>query len=129
MTPRAMDMLAKSGVELAIELGAGAEAGFPDSEYREKGARIVERAEVFSSSDVILQVRSAGANPGGSAGLRSGQILIGFGEPLSAPDEYAELARRGVTSFAMELIPRITRAQSMDALSSMATIAGYKAVI
>jgi NAD(P) transhydrogenase subunit alpha len=131
MTPRALDLLAKSGVELAIESGAGAAAGFPDAEFREKGARVVERAEVFASSEVILQVRSAGANPGAgdSRQLRSGQVLIGFGEPLSAAEEYAELAGRGVTSFAMELIPRITRAQSMDALSSMATIAGYKAVI
>src|SRR5947208_1171988 len=121
MTPRAMDMLAKSGVELAIESGAGAAAGFPDDEYRDKGARLVERAEVFSSSDVILEVRTAGA-----VEFRSGQIVIGFGEPLSAVEEYAQLAARGVTSFAMELVPRITRAQSMDALSSMATIAGYK---
>jgi len=134
MTPRAMDALAKSGVELVIESGAGAEAGFPDEEYQQKGARIVQdRAEVFSSSEVILQVRTPGANPeAGSADLRmlrSGQVLIGFGEPLGAATEYVGLAERGVTSFAMELIPRITRAQSMDALSSMATIAGYKAVI
>src|SRR5439155_14373011 len=100
-----------------------------DGECREKGARVEERAEVFSTSDVILQVRSAGTNPGGADELRSGQVVIGFGEPLSAAEEYAGLATRGVTSFAMELIPRITRAQSMDALSSMATIAGYKAVI
>ena len=129
MTPRAMDMLAKSGVELAIESGAGAAAGFPDDEYRQKGARITDRAEVFSSSDVILQVRSAGANPDSSAELRPRQTLIGFGEPLSSAEEYAGLARRGVSSFAMELIPRITRAQSMDALSSMATVSGYKAVL
>src|SRR5439155_13221185 len=74
MTPRAMDMLAKSGVELAIESGAGVSAGFPDGEYREKGARVGDRAEVFSSSDAILQVRSAGANPGGADELRSGQV-------------------------------------------------------
>jgi NAD(P) transhydrogenase subunit alpha len=133
MTPRAMDVLAKSGVELVIESGAGAAAGFPDSEYRDKGARLGDRAEVFSSSDVILQVRSPGANPehgiDDARRLRSGQTLIGFGEPLSAAEEYADLAGRGVTTFAMELVPRITRAQSMDALSSMATIAGYKAVI
>ena len=88
---------------------------------------------MFSSADVILQVRTAGANPDAGRAdlryLRSGQTIIGFGEPLSAATEYEELAERGVTSFAMELIPRITRAQSMDVLSSMATIAGYKAVI
>jgi NAD(P) transhydrogenase subunit alpha len=134
MTPRTMEMLAKSNVEFVIEPGAGAAAGFPDAEYKQKGARIAaNRAEVFSSSPVVLQVRSAGANPeAGRADLslfRSGQVLIGFGEPLSAATSYAELATRGVSSFAMELMPRITRAQSMDALSAMATIAGYKAVI
>ena len=134
MTPRAMDVLAKSGVELVIESGAGLAAGFPDEEYREKGAGIVpDRAEVFASSEVILQVRTPGANPEAGAAdlkmLRSGQVLIGFGEPLNATTEYAELAEHGVSALAMELIPRITRAQSMDALSSMATVAGYKAVI
>ena len=134
MTPRAMDMLAKSGVEFVIESGAGAAARFPDAEYQERGARLVEdRAEIFAGCDVIVQVRSAGANPDAGRAdmrlLRSGQVLIGFGEPLSASAEYAEIAGRGATSFAMELIPRITRAQSMDALSSMATIAGYKAVL
>ncbi len=134
MTPRAMEALAKSNVEFLIEPGAGVAAGFSDSDYKQKGARIAaNRAEVFASSDVVLQVRSAGANPDAGRAdlslLRSRQVLIGFGEPLSPGTAYAELATRGVSSFAMELMPRITRAQSMDALSSMATIAGYKAVI
>lgn len=134
MTPRATEALAKSNVEFLIQTGAGEAAGFPDSEYTQKKARIAgSRSEVFASSDIVLQVRTAGANPEkGSADLpllRSGQLLIGFGEPLTSGPAYAELATRGVSSFAMELIPRITRAQSMDALSSMATIAGYKAVI
>ena len=134
MTPRATEALAKSNVEFLIQTGAGEAAGFPDSEYTQKKARIAgSRSEVFASSDIVLQVRTAGANPEkGSADLpllRSGQVLIGFGEPLTSGPAYAELATRGVSSFAMELIPRITRAQSMDALSSMATIAGYKAVI
>jgi len=134
MTPRAMETLAKSSVEFLIQSGAGVPAGFPDSDYQQKGARIAkDRAEVFASSAVVLQVRTPGASPeAGRADLpllRSGHVLIGFGEPLSAGTAYAELATRGVTSFAMELIPRITRAQSMDVLSSMATIAGYKAVI
>jgi proton-translocating NAD(P)+ transhydrogenase subunit alpha len=134
MTPRAMEVLSKSNVAFLIESGAGVSAGFPDLEYEQKGARITAgRAEVFAGSDVILQVRTAGANPEGAGSdlrlFRSGQMVIGFGEPLNAGPEYAELAGRGVTSFAMELIPRITRAQTMDALSSMATIAGYKAVI
>ena len=129
-----MEALAKSNAQFVIESGAGASAGFADSEYQQKGARIAGgRAEVFAASDVILQVRTAGANPeAGRADLRwlrPGQVVIGFGEPLSSGAEYAGIAGRGVSSFAMELIPRITRAQSMDALSSMATIAGYKAVI
>lgn len=134
MIPRAMELLAKSGASFVIETSAGAAAGFPDGEYAERGARIVpDRATVFSAADVIVQVRTLGANPeAGRADLglvRSSQCVIGFGEPLTAAAEYAELAARGVTSFAMELMPRITRAQSMDALSSMATIAGYKAVL
>jgi NAD(P) transhydrogenase subunit alpha len=129
-----MELLAKSGASFVIETSAGAAAGFPDGEYAERGARIVpDRATVFSAADVIVQVRTLGANPeAGRADLglvRPGQCVIGFGEPLTAAAEYAELAARGVTSFAMELMPRITRAQSMDALSSMATIAGYKAVL
>jgi len=134
MTPRAMEALAKSNVEFLIEPGAGVAAGFLDSDYKQKGTRVAaNRPEVFASSDTVLQVRSAGANPeAGRADLsllRSRQVLIGFGEPLSPGTAYAELATRGVSSVAMELMPRITRAQSMDALSSMATIAGYKAVI
>jgi NAD(P) transhydrogenase subunit alpha len=128
-----MDILAKSGVQYVMEAGAGAAAGFPDQEYTGRGVKVVrERGEVFAA-DVIVQVRTLGANPeagrGDSALFRSGQVLIGFGEPLSAAEQFAALAGRGVSSFAMELIPRITRAQSMDALSSMATIAGYKAVL
>jgi NAD(P) transhydrogenase subunit alpha len=132
MAPRAMDMLAKSGVEFVIESGAGEAAGFPDNQYTQRGARVGTRDAAFAC-DVILQVRTLGANAAAGRSdldrLRPGQIVIGFGEPLTAAAEYEELAARGVTSFAMELIPRITRAQSMDALSSMATIAGYKAVL
>ena len=94
---------------------------------------LATRAEVFQQADIIVQVRSLGANPEeGRADLpllRDGQIVIGFGEPLTAAEEMADLARAGVSFFAMELMPRITRAQSMDALSSMATIAGYRAVL
>ncbi len=133
MVPRAMELLAKSSVEFIVESAAGEAAGFPDEEYRAKNARLAGRDEVFSSSDVILQVRSLGANPeAGRADLpqfRSGQAVIGFAEPLTAGREAADLAACGVTLFSMELMPRITRAQSMDALSSMATIAGYKAVL
>jgi NAD(P) transhydrogenase subunit alpha len=134
MTPRGMEVLAKSGVEFFIESGAGTAAGFSDQSFQQKGARITgDRAALFAESDVILQVRTLGANrEAGRADLRllsPSQVVIGFGEPLGSAAEYSALAGRGVTSFAMELIPRITRAQSMDALSSMATIAGYKAVL
>jgi NAD(P) transhydrogenase subunit alpha len=134
MVPRAMEMLAKSGVEFIVEPGAGSAAGFPDAEYGEKGARIArDRAQVFAVSDVVVQVRTLGANPqAGEADLpliRRGQTFIGFAEPLTALREASALAERGATELAMELMPRITRAQSMDALSSMATIAGYKAVL
>jgi H+-translocating NAD(P) transhydrogenase subunit alpha len=134
MTPRSTEVLAKSGVEFLLEASAGREAGFPDSEYAERRVRIAHnRKELFESSDILAMVRAAGANP--DAGRRDlelyrpGQVVVGFAEPLSAREAAAELAARGVTLFAMELMPRITRAQSMDALSSMATIAGYKAVL
>ena len=133
MVPRVFDSLAKSGMKMIVERSAGAEAGFPDKEYEAKGAQLASREEVFSGADIVLQVRTLGANPvEGRADLpllKRGQILIGFSEPLTMVKECAELAGLGVTLIAMELIPRITRAQSMDALSSMATTAGYKAVL
>jgi NAD(P) transhydrogenase subunit alpha len=134
IVPAASALLAKSGVQFLIEAGAGASAGFPDAEYIDKGFRVTnDRAEVFAAADVIVQVRCLGANPEAGACdirlLRPGQVLIGFGDPLTAPDAARHLAERGVSSLAMELMPRITRAQSMDALSSMATISGYKAAL
>ncbi len=132
LVPRACDALGKLGASVVVEQSAGAEAGFPDEQYATRGARLASRPEVFQA-DVILQVRSLGANPEAGradlALLRPGQTVIGFGEPLTALDQDSALARAGVSFFAMELIPRITRAQSMDALSSMATIAGYRAVL
>jgi NAD(P) transhydrogenase subunit alpha len=126
--------LTRPGLDVVVEANAGSPAGFTDAAYVDKGAGIAAgRTEVFARADVILQVRSLGANPeAGRADLermRAGQITIGFSEPLSAPEAAREIAARGVTSFSMELLPRITRAQSMDALSSMATVAGYKAVL
>ncbi|MGD0014957.1 MAG: Re/Si-specific NAD(P)(+) transhydrogenase subunit alpha [Bryobacteraceae bacterium] len=132
VVPLSVQPLAKCGAEVVIERGAGLAAGFRDADYELKGARLVSRQEAFGAG-VLLQVRTAGANP--EAGredlprLRAGQVIIGFGEPLGAPQAYRDLAEAGVASFAMELMPRITRAQSMDALSSMATIVGYKAVL
>lgn len=126
--------LKKAGLDVAIEAGAGNAAGYSDSAYEEKGAKVVSnRSEVFAMADVILYVRGLGANPEeGKADLdllKESQAVIGMMEPLSEPDSLKLLADKGVVAFAMELMPRITRAQSMDTLSSMATIAGYKAVL
>ena len=133
LTPRATETLGKLGAGVIIEQSAGADAGFPDQLYIARSARVGTRAEVFEQADIVVQVRSLGANPSqGRADLpllRDGQIVIGFGEPLTAAEEASELARAGVSFFAMELMPRITRAQSMDALSSMATISGYRSVL
>jgi NAD(P) transhydrogenase subunit alpha len=133
MTPGALSVLKKSNVELLMEPGAGVPAGMPDAEYVEKGVRLASRQEVFAACEVILQVRSLGANLQAGradlAHLRRGQAVIGFGEPLTSIDAARDLAERGVSFLSMELMPRITRAQSMDALSSMATIAGYKAAL
>ncbi|PWU08245.1 MAG: NAD(P)(+) transhydrogenase (Re/Si-specific) subunit alpha, partial [Terriglobia bacterium] len=129
VVPSALTVLNKTGAQVLMETGAGLASGFPDSEYSDKGVKIaVSRADVFAQADVILQVRSLGANPEtGSSDLslmRPGQVVIGFGEPLTAGDAARALAEHKVSFLSMELMPRITRAQSMDALSSMATIAG-----
>ncbi|HXV75032.1 MAG TPA: Re/Si-specific NAD(P)(+) transhydrogenase subunit alpha [Candidatus Polarisedimenticolaceae bacterium] len=134
VTPHVLPQLAKAGVELLVESGAGLDAGFPDSVYGEKGAKVVAaRSAVFERADAILQVRGYGANPERGAAdlesMRPGLVLIGAFEPLTAGEQVKAVAERGVTLFALELVPRITRAQSMDILSSMATIAGYKAVL
>ena len=134
LIPDIVPALAKQDHEVMVQAGAGMGAGITDAMFEAKGAKIVaERSEVFSAADVVLQVRSLGSNPeAGRADLdlmRSSQTIIGFCDPLSAPQSAKEMAAKGVTSFSMELMPRITRAQSMDALSSMATIAGYKAVL
>jgi NAD(P) transhydrogenase subunit alpha len=133
MVPGALSVLNKTGAAFVMEPGAGAAAGFPDAEYEAKGVKLAKRQEVFATSDVLLQVQGPGANPetGGDdlALMHQGQVAIGFGEALTAQDAARALAQRGVSFLAMELMPRITRAQSMDALSSMATVAGYKAVL
>ena len=134
LVPDAVSGLAALNSEIIVEPGAGTAAGFADTDYTERGAQIVaDRDEVYARADVVLQVRTFGANPeAGRADLaltRSGQVIIGASDPLTAGPQLRELATTGATLFAMELIPRITRAQSMDILSSMATIAGYKAVL
>jgi H+-translocating NAD(P) transhydrogenase subunit alpha len=126
LIPASAAVLKKSGLDVSIERGAGTAAGFTDAAYEQAGAAIASRADVFSQSDILLQVR---AIPADLDAVRSGQVVIGFADPLGAPDDVRVLSTRGVTAFSMELMPRITRAQSMDALSSMATIAGYKGVL
>jgi len=134
IVPAAVPTLTKAGLEVLVEAGAGAEAGYPDQDYTAKGAKLTsDRAEIFRTADIVVQVLCFGSNDlTGKADLplmRSGQAIVGFLRPLGKLEELQELAKTGVTSFAVELMPRTTRAQSMDALSSMATICGYKAVI
>ena len=134
LVPAVVPSLAKAGVEVTIEKGAGALAGYTDASYEEKGAKIVaDRTAVFRGADIVAQVLCYGSNDRtGKADIplyRRGQALIGFLRPLGSREVVEEIAATGITSFAIELMPRITRAQSMDALSSMATVSGYKAVL
>lgn len=134
LVPAGVAALVKAGHEVLVETGAGLSAGFGDDEYRRSGARLIEGVQqLFREAEFLFLVRTAGAAGIGSPGfvqhLRPGQGLIAFLNPLAELAPNLELARRGVTAFAMELIPRISRAQSMDALSSMASLAGYKGVL
>jgi NAD(P) transhydrogenase subunit alpha len=134
LVPVAIPNLTKAGFEVVVEAGAGAGAGYPDSLYVDKGAKILpDRAAVFAQADIIVQVLCYGSNDvTGKADLplmRRGQVLIGFLRPLGSVEVIQQIAQTGVTSFAVEFMPRSTRAQSMDALSSMGTICGYKAVL
>jgi NAD(P) transhydrogenase subunit alpha len=134
LVPAVMPALKKAGLDVLVQAGAGQPAGYLDAEYVEKGARLAaSRAEVFATADIVAQFLCYGANDkNGSEDLplmRPGQTILGFLRPLGSLKTIQEIADRGVTSFSVELMPRITRAQSMDALSSMATICGYKAVI
>jgi NAD(P) transhydrogenase subunit alpha len=134
LVPMVVPNLAKAGLEVVVEAGAGEGAGYPDAAYVEKGAKIVpDRAAVFSASDIVVQVLCYGSNDvTGQADLplmRPGQVLIGFLRPFGSAEILQQIAAAGVTSFSVELVPRTTRAQSMDALSSMGTICGYKAVL
>lgn len=131
LVPASVAALVKAGLEVVIEAGAGAAAGFADAEYVDKGARLVSRDQVFASADILLQVNGPGldAEAAGLAQCRAGQVVIGTQDPLGHPQGTAAMAARGVTAFSLELVPRITRAQSMDVLSSMATVAGYQAVL
>jgi len=134
LVPVVIPNLAKAGIEVIVETGAGEQAGYPDAAYIEKGAKIVpDRAAVFSAADIVTQVLCYGSNDvTGQADLplmRRGQTIIGFLRPFGSAEIVQQIASAGVTSFSVELMPRTTRAQSMDALSSMGTICGYKAVL
>ena len=134
MVPAVVPSLTKAGLEVVIEAGAGTQAGYLDADFAAKGAKILPtRTDVFAAADIIVQVLSYGANDKtGKADVplfRPNQALIGFLRPLSSLEAIQEIASKGVTAFSIELMPRTTRAQSMDALSSMATISGYKAVV
>jgi len=134
LVPAVLPNLLKAGFEVVIETEAGSEAGYPDRFYSEKGAKVLpDRAAVFGSADIVVQVLCYGSNDiTGKADLplmRRGQALIGFLRPFGSVEVVQQIADTGVTSFSVELVPRTTRAQSMDALSSMGTICGYKAVL
>ena len=134
LIPATLPSLKKEGMEVQIETGAGAASGYPDDAYAEKGGTIVpSRAQLFETAQIIAQVRLLGANP--EHGLtdlplmQPDQIIVGMADALANPESIRELTTRRVRAFAMELMPRITRAQSMDVLSSMGTVSGYKAVL
>ncbi|MDY7109811.1 MAG: NAD(P) transhydrogenase subunit alpha [Planctomycetota bacterium] len=133
LVPGVLPSITKAGAEVIVEAGAGLEAGFPDQEYEEKGAKVVsDRAEIFKSADIVCMIRTSGANPEKGTGdlelYRKDQVLIGLSEPLTEPEPIRKIAATGARLFALELIPRTTRGQAMDVLSSQATVAGYKAV-
>ena len=134
LVPSGVQSLVSKGIDVVLETGCGLTAGYTDEAYREKGAKFFKiRRDLFQESSVILQVRGAGANPQGSCfdlGLmQKNQILIGLLDPFYAPHCLHTFVKKKLTAFALELIPRITRAQSMDVLSSMASISGYKAAL
>ena len=134
MSPANVQSLTDKSVKVLIQADAGSAAGYPDAEFTAAGAAVTtDRAELFASADIILQVQSFGSNNENSdadlALLRSGQLIIGMMDPLASPQAAQAVADKGATAIALELVPRISRAQSMDVLSSMATLAGYKAVL
>src|SRR5947199_5121794 len=124
LVPETVKRLTGSGFEVIIERGAGKSASFPDPDYEQAGATLVDDAYTGEAVAKVQPPASAEADR-----LRSGQVLIGFLQPLADHEGIERLSERGVIAFAMESIPRITRAQAMDALSSQATVSGYKAAI
>ena len=134
LVPAVIPTLTKAGFAVQVQSGAGEEAGYPDAQYVDKGAQIVaDRGALFAAADIIVQILCYGSNDiNGKQDvplMRRDQILVGFLRPFGIAEVVQEVAHSGVTSFSVELMPRTTRAQSMDALSSMGTVCGYKAVL
>jgi NAD(P) transhydrogenase subunit alpha len=133
LVPAHVASLTKLGAEVMVERGAGEAAGFADEAYTEKGAGIVEREEILAGAEAVLTVQTAAADPehftADAKSMKDGQIVIGYAEPYAPSEAFKAAVDRRVSVFSMELMPRITRAQSMDSLSSMANLAGYKAVL
>ncbi|MGP1382277.1 MAG: Re/Si-specific NAD(P)(+) transhydrogenase subunit alpha [Thainema sp.] len=132
LIPDVVSRLVKQGFDVWVEAGAGDRAYFPDAEYEAVGAQIItDREKLWREADILLKVRPPQDQDGRSEVdlLRDGSVLVGFMDPLGQPEIARRLANRRVTAFSMEMIPRTTRAQSMDALSSQASIAGYKAAL
>jgi NAD(P) transhydrogenase subunit alpha len=127
LVPESVKKLVAAGAEVGIEAGAGLHAGFPDAEYQTAGASIMGRADLLPEADILACVNRP--EPDDFARLKPGVVVIGFLKPLDEPAALEPIISRKLTAFAVELVPRTTRAQSMDALSSMATVAGYKAVL
>ncbi len=133
LVPTVVPALVKQGIRVIVERGAGDASGYSDAVFESKGAEMSSRDELFARADLLAHVRAAGANPvagrDDARRLRPEHIVVAMADPLGEPEAIREFASSGATLFALELVPRITRAQSMDVLSSMATIAGYKAVL
>jgi H+-translocating NAD(P) transhydrogenase subunit alpha len=132
LIPPEVEAIRKAGHDVIVETGAGSAAGFSDATYAERGAKVGGHDDVFAA-ELLVFVRAPGADEHDAAAhlaaLRPGQTTVGLADPLGSPRGAAAVADRGVTSFALELLPRITRAQAMDVLSSQAALAGYKAAL
>lgn len=133
LAPEHVGDLKKAGLEVILESGAGEASGISDDAYEQKGARVLSRREALKAADILLAVRSAAALPEGAKDsgleLQEGATVIAFADPYAPHKSFQKMREKKLNLFSMELMPRITRAQSMDALSSMANLAGYKAVL
>ena len=130
VVPNVVPMLSRLGLDVVVESGAGDAAGYPDAEFQSAQAQILNTtAEVYSASDIILKVRASEASETEISLMKQNHTVIGLFDPLGSPQVANLISKTGATSFALELVPRISRAQSMDALTSQATITGYKSVL